>query len=216
MPEKNKEILALFSQVTDIESVKEILDIDIGKVPLGMTEFQINNFVLNRREFPTDLMQFQQTKLEIHTRILVFADLYYQYRDAKARIKLAEGKIEDLKNTAQGLNAKVKEAKIELQEIEIEKNQFKLKNIQHMAKEKLRETLAFYKAYQKFRLFESMKPEELAKLEEEGWKIKSAYYPEIQQRYCLTPDGFIPLPHEQGGLQVMIDRSTKHGNGDLQ
>lgn len=216
---ENKELLRLFNEESDVENLKEILDIDTGNVPLGMTAFQINNFVLNRKEFPSDLMQFQHAKLEIHTRIQYFADLYYQYREAKAKIKLAEARIEQIKSEpldsipwsrAQAYK-ELREAKTELHEIEIEKNRFRLKNIQYMAKEKLREAMVFYQTYTKFKEFESMKPEELAELEEEGWKIKSAYYPELQHRYSLTPEGFVPLPHEKDRLKVI----SENMEGDL-
>ncbi len=33
-------------------------------------------------------------------------------------------------------------------------------------------------------------------LEDEYWEIKSMYYPELIERYCLTKDGFLKLPHE--------------------
>lgn len=226
MTENNNELLTLFNEKSDVDNLKEILDIDTGKVPLGMTKFQIENFVLNKREFPTDLMKFQQAKMEIYTRIQSFADMYYQYREAKAKIKLAEGRIEDLKNNSPNLNIKIKDAKIELQEIEIEKNQYSLKSIQHTAKEKLKEAAIFYKTYSEFRNFELLNTEELAKLEEEGWRIKSQYYPELQQRYCLTPQGFISLPHEQDRLKVLTERTNNlqrqpfiekyKGGGDIQ
>lgn len=213
MAEETKEILALFDDASDVENLTIVLDSNIGNVPLGMTGFQIDRFVLNKREFPTDLMQFQQAKLEIYTRVQALADLYFQYREAEARIKLAGGRIEQIGSEpaekiswsqAQAFK-EVREAKIDLQRIEIEKNQFKMKNLQHLAKVKLSELLAFYKTYEKFRHFESMEPEELAKLEEEGWRIKSAYYPELPQRYNLTPQGFVKLPHEDGGLKKLLE-----------
>lgn len=214
MSEENKELTSLFTEKTDIESMKEVLNIDTGNVNLGMTEFQIDNFVLNKREFPTDLMKFQQSKLEIYTRIQTFVDLYYQYREAKAKIKLAECEIEHLKNIKLNIIDKLKgkvldkkmiEAQIELQEIETEKNLYRIRNIQHTAKEKLRETMVFYRTFKEFEKFDSMSKEELAEIEEEGWKIKSAYYPELQQRYSLTPNGFLKLPHENGGLKCLLE-----------
>lgn len=171
---------------------------------MGMSEYQINNFVLNEREFCTPFMQYHQAKVELFTRMQGFVDSYYQLREAQAKIKLAEGKIEDL-SKQHDLNPKIKEARIELQQIEIEKNRFRIDITEKQAKEKLRESLVFYRTYRKHRNFENLKPEEIAKMEEEGWRIKSAYYPEFPQRYNLTPKGRLPYPHEEGGLEVLME-----------
>lgn len=211
-------ILAIFSNKEDVEKVKQIIDIDLGKISMGMSDFQINSFVLNKREFTNDLFQYKQAKMELFTRMNGFVDSYYQLKEAQAKIKLAEGEIEDLQNNSQNLNHKVKEAKIDLQEIEIEKNKFRLSSIEKQAKEKLREALVFYNAYDKYKYLENKSSEELAKLEEEGWRIKSAYYQELVERYQLTPKGFIPLPHLVGGLNKLIelqDREEKKILGQL-
>ena len=50
---------------------------------------------------------------------------------------------------------------------------------------------------------------ELDKHEEENWKIKSVYYPELPERYGLTPSGFLKLPHENGGLNALIALQKK-------
>lgn len=185
---------------SDSDRLKPLLEIDFKGVTLGMTPFQIRHFVLNRKEFCTDFAQFQQAKLELYHRVMVLFDLYYQYRKASAEIKLAEGEIERLMNEPDG---KIKEAKIELQEIEIEKNQFQILNIKKQAKDKLAEALVFYDVYQRYKYFDEMSKEELEKYEEESWKIKSAYYPELTERYGLTPNGILKLPHEEGGIEAL-------------
>jgi hypothetical protein len=211
MEEDTKEkILSLFKDKSDLDKIKEVINIDLSKVPMGMSDFQINNFVLNKREFTNDLFMYKQAKTEIYSRINGFIDSWYQFREAQAKIKLAEGEIEDLKNEELNkLNPKVREAKIELQEIEIEKNKFRISSLEQQSKEKLRETLIFYNAYDKYKYLEDKLPEELAKLEEEGWRIKSAYYHELAERYQLTPKGFIPLPHTDGGLNKLVELQGK-------
>lgn len=211
MEEDTKEkILSLFKDKSDLEKIKEVINIDLSKVAMGMSDFQINNFVLNKREFTNDLFMYKQAKTEIYSRINGFIDSWYQFREAQAKIKLAEGEIEDLKNEELNkLNPKIREAKIELQEIEIEKNKFRISSLEQQSKEKLRETLIFYNAYDKYRYLEDKLPEELAKLEEEGWRIKSAYYQELAERYQLTPKGFIPLPHIDGGLNKLVELQGK-------
>lgn len=219
MEEDSKEkIISLFRDKSDIENIKKIIDIDLGRIPMGMSTFQIDNFVLNNREFTNDLFQYKQAKMEISTRINGFIDSWFQYKEGISKIKLAEGEIEDLRNNSNNINPKIKEAKIELQEIEIEKNKFRVSSLEQQSKDKLREILAFYRTYDKYRYLEDKSQEELTKLEEEGWKIKSAYYQELVERYQLTPKGFVPLPHVVGGLKKLIelqDREEKRILGQL-
>jgi hypothetical protein len=191
------------------EAISSLFNFNFDGAPTCMSAFQIRRFVLNRREFPTDFAQFQQAKLELYQRIQILFDLYFQFREANAQIKLAEGKIEQLEKEPDG---KIKEANIELQKIEIEKNKFKIINIKKQAMDKLNEMLVFGETYKKFKKFDEMKPEELAKHEEESWRIKSAYFLELHERYGLTPSGFLKLPHENGGLKALIDIQQKKLN----
>jgi hypothetical protein len=209
--ETKEQIISLFNNESDKESIGSILNIDISTLTSGMTAFQIEHFVLNKKEFCNPLFQYQQAKLEIMGRINTFLDFYYQFREAKAKIKLAEGRIEEL-NSNIDLNNKVKEAKTELQNIEIEKNTFKLKSIEAQAKDKLRESLVFYKTYDKYRYIENLPKEEIAKMEAEGWMIKSAYFQELVDRYQLTPNGFLKLPHADKGLEGLL--SAYNGNNN--
>ncbi len=198
--------VALKSLFTDQKSIEFLSEIEMDGVQLGMTPFQIQHFVLNRREFTTDFAQFQQAKLELYHRLQNLFDLYYQRRTARANILLAEGTIENLERKKPG---KIRDAKIELQKVELDRNNFTLLNIQHTAMEKLKEASVFKKVYDKYKKFDSMKPEEIAKLEEEAWRIKSAYYPELGERYGLTPSGFLALPHEKNGIKELT--GDQHG-----
>jgi len=196
----NKIISTLFNNNEDMKKI----NINLNGIKLGMSEFQIRNFVLNKKEFPTEFTQFQQAKAELYSRVQTFNDLYYRYRKAEVKIKLSDGIIDDLKIN-NNINEKIREAKIELQEIEIEKNKLSMINIKKQAIEKLQESLIFYETYKKYQHFEEESHEVIKQLEEESWKIKSAYYPELIERYGLTPNGFLQLPHENGGLKKLIE-----------
>lgn len=193
------ELTKLVSNLLDcqeIEEFKELFDLDLGNVPTYMTPFQIKHFVLNKREFPTDFAQLCQAKLELFQRIHVLYDLYYDYRKAKAEIELAEAEIEEL-GQQEGKKAR---AQIKLQEIEIDRRLWQLVSIKKKALDILQEAMSFFRAYQQYRKLEELSPEALAKLEEKTWHIKSTYYRELTERYGLTPDGFLKLPHEEGKL----------------
>lgn len=211
--DEKEQISYLFNNKYDIEKIREIFSIDLAFIPAesGMSEFQLKHFLISEREFPTDLMKFRHAKFEIKHRRNIFIDLYYQYRESEAKIKLAEGEIEDFQsvqdshNINSGTNQKIKDAKIELQRIEIEKNRYKIHTIEEEAAKILTETKIIYDIYNKFKKFDEMSKEELLELEEDGWKVKSAYYPELQERYWLTPEGFEKLPHENGGLKTLLN-----------
>lgn len=184
---------------------EQLFELNLDGVQTCMTPFQIQHFVLNRQEFTTDFAQFQQAKLELYQRQQIFYDLYYQYRKAQAEIKLFEAENEELQKQPDG---KIKEAKLELKQIEVDKSQWQLASIKKQAADKLREALVFLKTYTAYKKFDKMKQEELAKYEEESWRIKSAYYSELKERYGLTPTGFLQLPHERGGLKALIEQEN--------
>lgn len=191
----------------DLELLENAFGIKLRTVSSGMSAFQINHFVLNRQEFPNDYAQFLQARTELYLRANIIIDLYFQYRECAAKIKLAQGRIEKTQKEEQ--IPKIKEAKTELQNIEIDKNRFRMDIIKNQAEEKVKEASVFYKVYSQNKHFETDAPEQVQKAEEEYWKMKSAYYPELWQRYCLTPEGFKKLPHELGGLDALADSFRK-------
>lgn len=202
-----QQIEKLFDNESDINKLKTIFDINLDSIYTGMTEFQIKHFVLNRKEFTNDLHMLNQAKFEIWGRVRTFLDLYYSYQKYQAEMELAEGEIEDLQidNT---LNPKKKHAKIRLQEIEIEKNKWLLESTKKEAQKVLTECSYFHDIYDQFRDIDNLPPEEYKRQLEEGWLIKSAYFTELQERYGLTPGGFVKLPHEEGGLQILTEKSN--------
>lgn len=188
---ENHFILDIFQD----ESRKNLASVleNIKTVPLGMSEFQINHFVLNGIDFPTDWAKFQQIKLQLHLGIGALVDMYFQIQEAHAIIDLAKGQIEELEN---GVKSKVSSAKQKLRQINIEKNEFKINSVKQIAYEKLREIMDYYALFQNLQKFNSITLEESKQLEEETWKIRAMYNPEFKNRYGLSPDGFLKLPHE--------------------
>lgn len=188
---ENHFILDIFQNESrkDLASVLE----NIETVPLGMSEFQINHFVLNGIEFPTDWAKFQHIKLQLRVAIGSLVDMYFQIQEAHATIALAKGQIEELEN---GVKSKVSSAKQKLRQISIEKNEFKINSVKQTAYEKLREIMCFYALFQNLKKFNSITLEESKQLEEETWKIRAMYNPEFKNRYGLSPAGFLKLPHE--------------------
>lgn len=195
----NYDLSILDNDTLDLSKVQELIGINIEKINLGMTPFQITNFVLNKKEFPTPFAQFLQSRSELYLRANTIIDLYFQYRECIAKITLAEGRKEKIEQ--EEAVSKIKEAKLELQSIEIDKNKLRMQNIKNQIVDKLKETKVFYEVYKKNKHFETDSIEDIQKAEEEYWRIKSAYYPELPARYMLTPQGFMELPHEKEGLK---------------
>ncbi|GEM_PF-3584204 len=194
----DKNILVIF----DDKEGEKLADLSLKGVQTSMTPFQINHFVLNRQEFTTDFARFQQAKFELYKRVQNFYDLYYQYREASAEIDLLNAEIEQTGKSV----SKTKEAKTELKRIAVERHKFKIACIKKEASDRLEEALVFLAVYEKHKHFDELSREEMEKHEEEAWRIKSAYYPELRDRYGLTPKGFLKLPHEGGrGLKGLIE-----------
>lgn len=203
-------ILSLFKDNQSKQKIDEIFSIDLSPIPTESTlsQFQVEKLVLNRKEFCTDLMQFRHAKEEIRVRKFLFIDLYYQYKEAEAKILLNEGEIEDLQSNNQ-INPKIKEGKIKLLQNEIDKNKFRMQVLDSEAITKLQQAILFYNVYNKYKHFEDASKEDIIKLEEEGWRIKSGYYQELVDRQGITPEGILKFPHEDKGLQGLIEERSK-------
>jgi len=203
------DILTIFDKdKLDLSNIEKLFNVDIKGLTFGMTSFQINHFVINKKEFATDFSQFRQSRFEIRNRILTLIDLYYSYREYIINKKLAEGKIEKI--SAEEKYQKIKDAKIELQLLDIDKNNFKINGALNEATKIMQEIQSLYAVYNKYRQFESLSQNEIDKFEEEYWLLKSAYYPELPERYNLTPAGFIKYPHEvEDGIQKLAYEAKK-------
>lgn len=202
------DITPLFSSdKLEISSLEEAMDVKLSNLSFGMSEFQILHFVLNKQEFPTPFALFLQARLEIYQRIQTIIDMYYQYRECVLKIELAEGRIEKIEKEEP--YEKIKAAKTGLQRLEIEKNRFRKNVLISQAEDKLKEMQVFYRTYNEHRHFETDSIDVLKRAEEEYYRIKSAYYPELRDRYGMTPMGFLKLPHEDGGIEKLISMTQK-------
>ncbi len=189
---ENKMISNLFYENTNKQTLIELIS-NIKDVPICRSEFQIQHFVLNNKEFPTEWSKFQQIKLELHTGIQSLMDMYFQLEEARANIELTKAQIEEL----QIETSKINTAKIKLKQINIDKNKFRILSIYHTSQEKLREIMTFYDIFNDLKELNNISHKDNKIMEEETWKIKSMYNIEFKNRYGLTPEGFIKFPHEE-------------------
>ena len=145
----------------------------IEKVPLGMSEIQIERFVLNDIDFPTDWGKFKQAKRELWARFEAIVNMMFDYEKTEAEIELLEAQIQKLKRSSDPEDV----AKIRIKRVEIEQKKFRLQVIRKMIDEKIREAKVFYRIYEKFKDFDSMDEEKIKELELEFWKQKEKYDP---------------------------------------
>ena len=189
----------------------DLLAIGIPKVPLGMSDYQVKHFVMNFREFPTPFAQYAQSKLEVYSALNAIWDMYYNCRKALLDKALAECEIERLMSAEQTQRTEIE---IELQRLEIEKCDFAIANLRLSAMSKLAELKSFMDIYKTYQYLEDESAEALSILEDESWRIKSAYFSDIQERYGLSPGGFGCLPHQMGGIEALLKLEDKNGEVD--
>lgn len=150
-----------------IASIGELLD----TVHLGMSELQIEKFVLNKVDFPTDFGKYKQAKLELWVRFQNIINSYFDYEKTLAEIEYLQAKIEELRREGN----KVSLAKAKIYEVEIERKKFNLEVIKKTVSEKLREAKVFYRVYDRFKHFERLSKDELDELEKQFWIEKAKY-----------------------------------------
>lgn len=108
--------------------------------PFGNTEFQIRNFVLNNKEYPTPFSKYRQAKIELWARFQSLVEDHFQYREALADIELEKAKIEKWSQ----YDDPIKKARIKKARINIDRNLFKIQVIKKMVKDRIREMKIFY------------------------------------------------------------------------
>lgn len=152
------------------QKIAEFLD----KTYTGMTKIQIENFVLNDVEFPTDYGKFVQAQRELSLRFSLVVDYYYQIREKELEIKMKEK--EKMKEKD--------ELKKELIQLQIEKLEFQIFSLKRELKRICQEARIFYEIYEKHPEFHNLKPEEAFKLEALDWARKTMNMPTIfEERY---------------------------------
>lgn len=150
--------------------IKEIAKIDFDS---SMTEIQINNFVLNDIEFPTEYGKFLQAKLELSSRFGQLTELYYDIKEQEIEIKKLSHKIaeEDEFFDAQLLR------------IQRERSEIRLASMKKKVKTLLKEIAIFYRYYNNPE-FKDLTDEEAYKLEANQWARKTINMPTLfEERY---------------------------------
>ncbi|MBT9175503.1 MAG: hypothetical protein DDT22_01182 [candidate division WS2 bacterium] len=171
----NKELkqLQIIEKKEDKEMIEEISSF-LEKADKGMSLIQIENFVLNDIEFPTEYGKFVQARFELVHRFQQLTDLYYQIKETEIKIKIKE----------RDTNKEKDELKKELLLLQQEKEEMKLFGFKNQLKRILKEARIFYQNYQKHPEFQKFTPEEEFKLEAENWARKTINMPTIfEERY---------------------------------
>lgn len=178
--------LDLISGKNNNELCKVVFNM-FNTVPQGMTSFQIQNFVLSDREFPTADGKWWQAKLELWVRLQNVINMHYDYRKKVAKIKELSARIEE--NTDIALEsdkpyiANKHKAISERLQVTIEENEFALVMIKKNIYDKMKEMQAFWDVMQ--RLENDMKFSKVDKEEQETafWTAKSKYDSELLHRF---------------------------------
>lgn len=157
----------------DIEMIEKMA-MFLQEAQKGISEIQINNFVLNDVEFPTKYGKYQQAKVELASRYARIVDIYYNIRELEIKIKMKERDMEK----------ETDELQKELLNIEIEKMMFQKEAQKALLNGILNEARIFWRVYTENKQFHNLSPEEEYKLEAENWALKTLNMPTIfEERY---------------------------------
>jgi len=160
-------------------------------VPQGMTAFQIQNFVLGDKDFPTVDSKWWQAKLELWVRLQNVIQMHYDHRkrvaeikELRARVMEQEVKIKD--TLAKDYEVLKAEAIAERLAVEVEENEFSLVMIQKGIGDKMKEMGTFWSAMQDLKGRMKFSKEDKEEQEMDFWTAKSQYDHELMQRYPET------------------------------
>lgn len=110
----------------------------------GMSDFQIKNFVVNKVDFPTPFSRWRQAKMELWSRYCGVIESHFSYRETQAKLEIAEEKLIRLQNDEVLSEDKIRQGKIKLLEIKIERFMFQIQVSHKMVREKLNEMQSFF------------------------------------------------------------------------
>ena len=147
-------------------------------IPSGTTDLQIKKFILNDIDFPTDFGKFRQAKLELFSRYEVLINAVFDYKKTEVEIEKLKAENEVLSDKfldTNGAAGKVIQAELSLKEIEIQRKQFQLTQIEQLILVKIRESKAFYDVYYELDYFDKYDAESLALEDLVFWKNKSGF-----------------------------------------
>jgi len=162
-------------------------------VPQGMTAFQIHNFVLSNKDFPTADSKWWQAKLELWVRLQNVIQMHYDYRKSKAKKRELLARIEELQDKiiqAEKQYTRDKySAHSDILQVEIEENDFSMVMIQKGIGDKTKEMQSFWDAMQHLEGQMQFSKEDKEEQEVAFWLAKSRYDAELTQRF---PEVFGP------------------------
>lgn len=180
-PEDKVVILIEAEENKDLyKKIKELMPEIMSKTFLGMTAYQIKNFVLNKKEYPTEWAKLQQAKLELYIRFKNIILLYFDWLEAKAKAKLYEEMMRELSKSP----SPVDKAKKEIYRVKMLKEQFKMDEIIKIVNDKIKECKTFLEVYEKYKHLDDLPENEKEKLIEKTWKEKVMMMPTVfEERY---------------------------------
>lgn len=170
-------------------------------VSQGMTDFQIQKFILSDLDFPTPDSKWWQAKLELWVRMQNIVSMHYDHRKRAAKIKELKATIEELdynnrtnvidNEDLMEIKGRQNEAKAELLQVEIDENEFALVCIQKGVSDKLKEMWAFWDSMTEFEKEMEFSKNDKDEQEENYWITKAKTTPELVNRY---PEVFADKP----------------------
>lgn len=174
--EKPSEIEAVLQELVPAEHrslVQEMADVALMRHQ-GMTPIQIQHFVLNPVEYPTEWLRLSQANMELQHRYFELKDLAFDCAKAQLKAQLkeeeAEGELHPIKR--------------KLLLVERDRNLLKAEGIRARAQAILREACVFHAVRGQHKHLEALPPEEKQRLEMEGWQEKARNMPLVfEERY---------------------------------
>ncbi len=122
---KRKKKLVIIDNSSN-QYIESIIDRIFRKMPLGMTKYQIQNFVLNTVDYPTPDSRYWQAKFELWQRIMKLYGLQFDYEETCAKIFYYDARIkkdeDDPAEEAKKQLYLVKKARAEFSKVMIKKN----------------------------------------------------------------------------------------------
>ena len=145
-----------------------------GKFQTGQTRIQIENFILNDIEYPTEYGKYQQVCVELGARHSQVVDIYYEIKDKELEILLQD----------EAIISETHPIKKQRLELEKEKMQLRLQSQKARIDILIKEANVFYEYYNLHPEFDNLSDEQVAILEGEQWAHKALNMPLIfEERY---------------------------------
>lgn len=127
----------------------------LNTVRLGHSKLQIEKFILNSVDYPTDFSKFIQAKLELWVRFEALIQSHYDFSKLECEIDLEQAKILKARDELESLDIKDYtkkrlEAEIKLAEVEKENKEYRMAIIKKQVLEKVREMKVLYDCLKKY------------------------------------------------------------------